>query len=80
MVAVGLPDFTVCVSVLPFIGAAANAVPAVMHAPTANKAMVFIVPPLLVWPADADIRWDHADVDAQLIYDTCRIQMAWTQK
>ena len=54
MVAVDLPDFTVCVSVFPFAGTAAYAVPAVMNAPTANKAMVFIVPPLLVSPADAE--------------------------
>lgn len=51
MVAVDLSDFTVGVVTFPFVGTAANAVPAVMNAPTANKAMVFIIPPLLVSPA-----------------------------
>jgi hypothetical protein len=51
MVAADFSDFTVCVSMFPFDGTAANAVPVTMNAPTANKAMVFIIPPLLVSPA-----------------------------
>ena len=46
MTPVDLSDFTVCVGTFPFVGTVANAVPAAMNAPTANKAMVFIIPPI----------------------------------
>ncbi|MBJ6135468.1 hypothetical protein JAU75_21740 [Ochrobactrum sp. Q0168] len=43
MTPVDLLDFTIWVVTFPFVGTAANAVPAVMNAPTANKTMVFII-------------------------------------